>query len=159
EHICQAVGYAHSQGIIHRDLKPRNVMVGAFGEVQVMDWGFAKVLKRPLPESVQGTAATPGAEPTELPISSTADSRGVTGVVGTPAYMPPEEAGGESQNADDRSDAFGLGAILCVILSGQPPFVGGNSDQTLALAEAGDVAAAFARLDGCGADPELIALC
>jgi serine/threonine protein kinase len=159
EHICQAVGYAHSQGIIHRDLKPRNVMVGAFGEVQVMDWGFAKVLKRLLPKPAQGTATTNGAELTELPISSTADSRGVTGGVGTPPYMPPEQARGESQNADERSDAFGLGAILCVILSGQPPFVGNDVAQTQAKAEAGDVADAFARLDGCGADPELIALC
>jgi serine/threonine-protein kinase len=159
EHICQAVGYAHCLGVIHRDLKPANIMVGAFGEVQVMDWGFAKVLDRRLLDAAQRAATTVGPEPTELPIGSTADSRGSTGVVGTPSYLPPEQARGESQDADERSDVFGLGAILCVILSGEPPFLGGCRDEVLARAAAGDVAETLARLDGCGADAELVALC
>jgi serine/threonine-protein kinase len=159
EQICQAVGYAHSQGILHRDLKPRNVMVGAFGEVQVVDWGCAKVLDRQLPDTTPGAAAVTSADLAETPVGATEDGRGVTRMVGTPSFMPPEQAREESQGADERADVFGLGAILCVILTGQPPFVGGTSEEVVAKAAAGDVADAFARLDRCGADAELVALC
>jgi serine/threonine-protein kinase len=156
EQVCQAVGYAHSRGIIHRDLKPNNVMVGAFGEVQVMDWGLAKVLSgrpsRPAGETLPGAPAGPSVT------GSTVDERGVTGVVGTPAYMPPEQARGESAAADERSDVFGLGAILCEILTGCPPFAGTGRAEVLRQAAAGDLADAFARLEGCGADAELVAL-
>jgi serine/threonine-protein kinase len=156
EQLCQAVGYAHSRGIIHRDLKPGNVMVGAFGEVQVMDWGLAKVLT--------GRQARPAGEIispalTGLPLAgSTVDERGVTGVVGTPSYMPPEQARGQSAAVDERSDVFGLGAILCEILTGCPPFDGTGRAEVLRKAESGELADAFARLDSCGADAELVAL-
>jgi serine/threonine-protein kinase len=157
EQVCQAVAYAHSKGVIHRDLKPANVMVGAFGEVQVMDWGLAKVLvspERQRPEN--GAAQLPdlGSQP-----GSTVDELGTTGTVGTPQYMPPEQARGEAANADERADVFGLGAILCEILSGQPPFVAGDSAEVLAKAALGQLGDAFSRLDGCGADGELVALC
>jgi len=120
EHVCQTVAYAHSRGVIHRDLKPSNVMVGAFGEVQVMDWGLAKILARP--EQVNPEQTTAGTVIRTTREDSTAEEDRRTGVVGTPAYMAPEQARGEA--ADERADVFGLGGILCVILTGQPPHAG-----------------------------------
>jgi tetratricopeptide (TPR) repeat protein len=78
--------------------------------------------------------------------------------MGTPAYMPPEQAGGEIEKLDERADVFGLGAILCVILTGQPPYVADTIEATRLMAVRGQLAGAFARLDACGADPELISL-
>jgi serine/threonine-protein kinase len=156
EQVCQAVAYAHSKGVIHRDLKPANVMVGAFGEVQVMDWGLAKVLTgrepRPAGETLVGARNGPSA------VGSTVDGGGVTGVVGTPAYMPPEQARGESATADERADVFGLGAMLCEILTGRPPFAGADPGAVLARAQVGDHAAALAALEASGADAELVRL-
>src|SRR5262249_14323062 len=131
--VCQAVRFAHSRGIIHRDLKPANIMVGAFGEVQVMDWGLARDLAcqeardelRPA-ESSPGpvVAASPDATTDHRAGESTDDQTQAGQVMGTPAYMAPEQARGESTHA--RSDVFALGGILCAILTGQPPF-GGKS--------------------------------
>jgi len=122
EQVCQAVGYAHAHKVIHRDLKPANIMVGSFGEVQVMDWGLAKKLGE---EPVAETRAADETRGTE--IRSLRDSGGMTeagSLLGTPAFMPPEQAIGAVGLVDERSDVFGLGAILCVILTGQPPYVG-----------------------------------
>ncbi len=154
ESIAQALGYAHSRRVIHRDLKPANVMVGAFGETQVMDWGLAKVLGEP---------ATRAESDETTKIRSDRDSNSDASTqygqfMGTPAFMPPEQAIGAVDRIDERSDVFGLGAILCVILTGKPPFVGGDAETTRQLAARGKVEDAFARLDGCGAEPELIAL-
>src|SRR5262249_28515785 len=115
EQVCQAVAYAHSKGVIHRDLKPDNVMVGRFGEGQVMDWGRAKV-RRPGAEaatSVVETVRGAGGEESRYGVA-----------MGTPAYMAPEQARGEVELLDERCDVFGLGAILCEILTGAPPFPG-----------------------------------
>jgi len=124
EAVCQAVAYAHSRGVIHRDLKPQNVMVGAFGEVQVMDWGLAKVLAE---------RDADGGEPEAAPVTEVESDRDADGsrtragsVLGTPAYMPPEQAIGAIDQVDQRSDVFGLGAILCAILTGQPPYLGAD---------------------------------
>ena len=162
EAVCQAVGYAHAHGVVHRDLKPANVMVGAFGEVQVMDWGLAKVLAsggRQAPDSSDDPEVTTA--PTE--VRTLRDSDGTFtqagSVLGTPAFMPPEQAAGAAGRADARSDVFGLGAVLAVILTGEPPFAGGSAETTRVKAATGDVAACFARLDACGADPELLAVC
>ena len=161
EQVCQAVAYAHSRRVIHRDLKPANVMVGAFGEVQVMDWGLAKVLAdRP-------TSATepPGDSNERLAteIRSGRDTEGsetqAGSVLGTPALMAPEQAVGAVEQADARSDMFGLGAILAVVLTGQPPFVGDTAESTRVLAARGKVEACFARLDASGIEPDLVALC
>ena len=146
EQVCQAVGFAHSQGIIHRDLKPANVMVGAFGEVQVMDWGLAKE-RGEKPE-------TPAAQNEPEDAGQTRSGA----VMGTPAYMAPEQARGEIARLDSRSDVFSLGAILCEILTGGRPFLASSSMEVLRRAAAGDLADAFDRLDSCGADEELRAI-
>jgi serine/threonine-protein kinase len=157
EAVCQTLAYAHSRGVIHRDLKPQNVMVGAFGEVQVMDWGLAKVLIAEGP----GEASEPG-QPAGGAVatvrSESPDLASRTGIVlGTPAYMPPEQARGEVDLVDERADVFGLGAILCEILTGKSPHVGAVGEVHL-QAVAGDLSGPWSRLDGCGADPELVRL-
>ena len=162
ESICQTMGYAHSRGVIHRDLKPANIMVGAFGEVQVVDWGLAKVMAR------GGTADEKRAKVahTKLTIletvrsnkgSSTGSESMVGSVMGTPAYMPPEQASGHVDRLDERSDVFALGAILCEILTGLPPYVG-ERDAIIAAAAQAECDGAIARLDACGADLELLKL-
>ncbi len=163
EQVCQAVGYAHAHRVIHRDLKPGNVMVGAFGEVQVMDWGLAKVLPAegaPEPTEGEWAVAETLAAVTAIGTPLTADSATRTGaVMGTPAYMAPEQAGGEVRKLDARSDVFGLGAILCQVLTGRPPYQGKDAHEVRLRAVRGELADALARLDGCGAEPELVALC
>ncbi len=170
QQVCQTLAYAHSRGVIHRDLKPANIMVGAFGEVQVMDWGLAKVLPsggvadekkardRQLGQSVIQTVRNKvGSDPSGT--FGTFGSHTQAGsVLGTPAYMPPEQALGEIDNLDERADVFGLGAILCEILTGKPPYVGTDGTQVHRLASRGKLDDCFRRLDACGADPELVQL-
>jgi tetratricopeptide (TPR) repeat protein/serine/threonine protein kinase len=148
--VCETLAYAHARGIIHRDLKPSNIMVGAFGEVQVMDWGLAKVLANPEEPEAAGTSTICTVR-TEAPESVTQAGQ----AMGTPAYMAPEQARGETARLDERCDVFGLGAILCEILTGQPPYV---SPGVLRQAQRADLAGAEARLAACGADTELVAL-
>jgi predicted Ser/Thr protein kinase len=148
EQVCQAVAYAHARGVIHRDLKPSNVMVGAFGEVQVVDWGLAKVLA--CDESSTGIESVERG-----PRGVASGPRSEDGsVLGTPAFMPPEQARGEVHTLDERCDVFALGAVLCEILAGQPPYVG-SRDEILRQAQAGCLDDIFARLDTSGADLEL----
>ncbi len=144
--------------MIHRNLKPSNVMVGAFGEVQVMDWGFAKVLARG--EIPSDPAEGPlKAGPSDLGPGSNRSTYPETqhgSVIGTPAYMAPEQANGQVDELDERTDVFGLGAILCEVMTGTPPYPG---DQYAALraAAAADLADAWARL-GDHPDQELAAI-
>jgi serine/threonine-protein kinase len=154
EQVCQAVGYAHSKGVIHRDLKPANVMVGAFNEVQVMDWGLAKVLR---PQGGPAAAAETAASVVRTVRSAAGEGSRDGQAMGTPAYMAPEQARGEVDLLDERCDVFGLGAILCELLTGAPPFPG-RSPEAHARAMCADLADAFARLDGCGAGAELVRL-
>jgi tetratricopeptide (TPR) repeat protein len=159
EQVCHAVGYAHAHNVIHRDLKPANVMVGNFAEVQVMDWGLAKTLtgEHPArPPATEGDEA-PGTEIRSLRDLDSATQVG--SILGTPAFMPPEQAGGEVEKVDARSDVFGLGAILCVILTGEPPYVAKDAEALRLMAIRGQLAEGLARLDACGAEPELVALC
>jgi tRNA A-37 threonylcarbamoyl transferase component Bud32 len=160
EQICQTVAYAHSRGVIHRDLNPRNVMVGAFGEVQVMDWGLAKVLDRNREKEAVAPALAAEQETNgHLKEDTTELFRTRKGqMMGTLAYLPPEQARGEVERVDRRSDVFGLGAILCEILTGHPPFTGKDTGEVRARAKACDLTETLARLDGCGADGELVAL-
>ncbi len=159
EAVCQAVGYAHAQGVVHRDLKPANVMVGSFGEVQVMDWGLAKVLANPERQRRGGHAAGLAGHPVADAPGSPAGATVAGRAKGTPAYMAPEQARGEWDRVDARADVFALGGILCAILTGRPPYAGDTVGEVLRRAAAGDVADAVARLDACGADAELVGLC
>jgi serine/threonine protein kinase len=115
ERICEPVAFAHARGFIHRDLKPENVMVGAFGEVMVMDWGVAKLLGSSadvIPESplgIEGDVTRPGT------------------IVGTRGFMAPEQAGAKQAGVDVRADVYGLGALLLFMLTDTPPAADGTA--------------------------------
>ena len=125
--ICDAVAFAHARGVLHRDLKPANIMVGPFGEVLVMDWGLAKILRGESAGSID--AVDPEVTVFETPKqrkdeshdtkSSVITSHGT--VMGTPGYMSPEQARGEIELLDARSDIFSLGALLRFILTQRTP--------------------------------------
>ena len=147
--VTQVLAYAHSRKVIHRDLKPDNVMVGAFGETQVMDWGLAKVLTDSavsLPESEESSVIS-------TPRDSDLTQAG--SILGTWPYMAPEQARGHIDQVDTRVDVFSLGSILCEILTGKPAYHGQGFRRQAKEAQLDD---ATQRLDACGADPELIAI-
>jgi WD40 repeat protein len=127
--VADAIAYAHSQGVIHRDLKPANVVVGAFGETVVIDWGLAKELRAP---------DEPGGEPADAPedrSDTLASGRALTvagAVLGTPCYMPPEQASGCA--VDERADVYALGALLHEVLTGEPPYRGAADPLAAVLA-------------------------
>jgi serine/threonine-protein kinase len=153
EVVCQAIGYAHARGVIHRDLKPANIMVGAFGEVQVMDWGLAKRLQEGPEDGPEQTPAFPSpSSSTPLPTDLTRPGA----IVGTPDYLAPEQALGRA--SDRRTDVFGLGAILCEMLTGAPPFRRSDLFDSLQKACEADLGIVADRLDRCGADPQLVRL-
>jgi len=160
EVVCQTMAYAHARRVIHRDLKPANVMAGSFGEVQVMDWGLAKVLPEGgIADEAKAMAKEETAVLTVRSGSAGSGSESQAGsVLGTPAYMAPEQARGDVEQIDERADVFGLGAILCEILTGRPPYVGSTRDEIRDKAARGDQADALDRLAACGADRELIDL-
>jgi serine/threonine protein kinase/predicted RNA polymerase sigma factor len=160
EALCQAVAYAHAHHVIHRDLKPANVMVGAFGEVQVMDWGLAKVLGEQTPATAEALAAEQTRVGTVIhPTPQVGAETQAGSLVGTPAFIAPEQAVGQIERVNERSDVFGLGAVLAVILTGKPPYVGDSFESVRVQAVYGKLEDCFARLDACGAEPELVALC
>jgi tetratricopeptide (TPR) repeat protein len=160
EAVCQTMAYAHARGVVHRDLKPSNIMVGSFGEVQVMDWGVAKVLGQTVDPHISAdltaasheTVVRTGRSDSDIALSRPGS------VIGTPAYMAPEQARGELDAVDERADVFALGAILCEILTGRPGYIGATSAEIERHAARGDVAEAHARLAACGADAELVYL-
>jgi serine/threonine-protein kinase len=119
--ICNAVAYAHARGVIRRDLKPQNIILGDFGEVMVLDWGMAKLVEH-------------ADDASQLPVDLHDSGPGGTlhgQVLGTPAYMAPEQAEGRPERVDRASDVYGLGAILYEILAGQPPFSGSDTQAIL----------------------------
>ncbi len=167
EKICQAVAYAHSRHVIHRDLKPANVMVGRFGEVQVMDWGLSKVLTGDGEPPAEGTLdeveATPrDSQSTLIQVEagdSPSDLTRAGSSMGTPSYMSPEQALSEWDRVDERTDVFALGAILCEMLTGKPPYIGHDIQEVLRRARRGNLSESLARLEKCGGDEALTALC
>lgn len=110
--VCDAVAYAHHRGVIHRDIKPENIMVASFGQVYLMDWGLARLTKT-------------------KPASGKNAQMEAPGPVGTPAYMAPEQARGNPDEMDDRSDVFGLGAVLYEIVSGRMPYGDHRSSEVI----------------------------
>lgn len=122
--VCDAVAFAHSRGVLHRDLKTENVMVGAFGEVLVMDWGLAGPIGM-VPEAETRFTDSPSAPSLQVDRFREGSLRTQDGtVMGTPAYMPPEQAEGRLADLDPRSDIYGLGAILYELLTDRQPFDG-----------------------------------
>jgi serine/threonine-protein kinase len=157
ESVCQTMAYAHARGVVHRDLKPANVMIGSFGEVNIVDWGMGKVMRA-------GGAADEerAAQKTPMSLVETVrhkyGSQSIAGsIMGTPAYMPPEQARGDIDGMDERSDVFSLGAMLCEILTGQPAYVG-DFHELMAAARDGQLADARQRLAKCGADEVIVHL-
>ncbi|HEU0036407.1 MAG TPA: protein kinase [Kofleriaceae bacterium] len=157
--VADAMAYAHDQQILHRDLKPKNVLVGTFGETVVIDWGLAKDLRAPdeLPslERMPPTATTAGADET---VPSDTDASGALtaagSVMGTPAYMPPEQARGES--VDARADVYAIGAILYHVLAGHAPIQARTANAAIEDVIAGRIAP-LAKLEP-DAPAELVAI-
>jgi serine/threonine protein kinase len=122
--VCQAVAYAHSRGVLHRDLKPSNVVLGDYGEVMVLDWGLARLLSRDGHQAKEEATSL-------LPVSLEGGSRDETvqgQVLGTPAYMAPEQAEGRLDLLGPATDVYALGAVLYEVLTSQAPFAGPNDE-------------------------------
>lgn len=123
ERVCETLAFAHSKGVIHRDVKPGNVMVGAFGEVYLLDWGLARLLGCPNPEPEKGADEVSTDRRDATARRSLAALKTEEGVAaGTPGFMPPEQARGDLSELDERSDIYALGAMLYTLLTGTKPF-------------------------------------
>lgn len=162
--VCDGLGYAHSKGVLHRDLKPENVMIGDFGEVLLMDWGIAKILGQ------EDESATESSIPMGKPPEKTdetdkinkidAELHTVEGsVMGTPSYLPPEQAKGTISELDERSDVFSLGGILYKILTHKAPYGGENIYQKLWKAGEYKLVPPDLRAPDNQIPPELNAIC
>jgi serine/threonine-protein kinase len=135
--VCDAVAYAHHRGVIHRDIKPENIMVAGFGQVYLMDWGLARLTKT-------------------RPASGHNAQMEAPGPVGTPGYMAPEQARGNPAEMDERSDVFGLGAVLYEIVTGKNPFgEHRNPDLVMKRAAAGQVVPVDQAAPGAGVSKRL----
>ncbi len=162
--VCEAVAFAHSRGVIHRDLKPANIMIGAFGEVYVVDWGLAHVLgagsRQARPNVSEESLSTVLRDERERsPNSTLVTMHG--DVLGTPAYMPPEQARGELENPSPRSDVYAIGAMLYHLLAQEPPYFPAKVPTTQihalkALRQGPPVPLGEVRP---GITPELVAIC
>jgi serine/threonine protein kinase/tetratricopeptide (TPR) repeat protein len=153
--MCNAIAFAHSRGVIHRDIKPENVMLGDFGETMLLDWGLARVKnqkdfavknkpkERNISDSLRESADA----------SKTQDGY----IIGTPAYMPPEQGRGDQEEVDEKSDIYSLGSVLYEILAGTPPYEG----PTAGLVLQAMLTSAPAPIAGKNrfAPPELSAVC
>jgi serine/threonine-protein kinase len=130
--VCNAVGYAHSRGVLHRDLKPANAILGDYGETLVVDWGLAKVVRRPADsDGAAGVTLRPlsaeGLAPTHLGVP-----------IGTPAFMSPEQAAGQVDALGPAGDVYSLGATLYCLLTGRAPFDGRDVGEILQRVQRGE---------------------
>jgi len=147
QRICEPVAFAHARGILHRDLKPENIMVGPFGEVLVMDWGVAKILREDRTQREDHTGIPTERSqnaPTETKPLKTAHGT----VLGTAGYMAPEQARGEIDGLDERADIYSLGAILQFLLSSKRPTAGEErlNSESAPLSSAGSAPKAVAAI-------------
>ena len=166
---CEAVAFAHSKGVIHRDLKPQNLMVGSFGETYVMDWGLARVLDRdaatdPAPPSTARELSAQVSTDGRLASASDRSAPLLTAegtAVGTPAYMPPEQAAGRLDDLGPVADVYAMGSILYHLLAGQAPYLdlcpSSSAQSVLELVMAGPPTRLSKRCSDL--PPELEAIC
>ena len=130
--VCETLAYAHQRGVIHRDLKPDNVMVGAFGETYVLDWGLAKVLEEPEQETEPGQeGARPPAEPDVDP-GDAADLTHEGAALGSASFMAPEQAAGKLSEIGPPADVYAVGAMLYTLLAGRRPYQDEHGSRTRA---------------------------
>ena len=123
--VCHTMAYAHDRGVIHRDIKPANIMLGAFGETLVMDWGLAKPLASgDSPESTVGDVA-------QQQLAARPEVTAPGRILGTPAYMPPEQASGKVDELGPAADIYSLGAVLYQVLTGKPAYRGSSSAEVI----------------------------
>ncbi len=132
--VCDAIAYAHSRGVLHRDLKPGNVMLGPYGETMVVDWGLAMPLERPLADSASPEGLV---RPTKASSEALPSERGAA--IGTPLYMPPEQAEGAIDRLGPASDVYGLGGILYEVLTGRQPVAGERVEEVLDRVRRGEI--------------------
>ena len=149
--VCNAIDYAHTRGVLHRDIKPANVIVGKHGETLVVDWGLAKALGR------SETTGSTSDERTLMPSSSSSAETLPGSVLGTPAYMSPEQASGDLDRLGFQSDVYSLGATLYCLLVGSPPFEGSDVRALLRGVQTGDFPPPRNR--DSSIDPALDAVC
>ncbi|MFA4973669.1 MAG: serine/threonine protein kinase [bacterium] len=148
--VCDAMGYAHSMGVVHRDLKPSNVILGEFGETVILDWGLAKRL-----DDSEGDE--PGQLSGDAEIDADAKLTRDGAILGTPAYLAPEQVLAEAGPVDQRTDVYTLGVILFMLLAGRRPYLG-DTRQVLQLIASPDPSPSPAEHCGC-LPPELVAVC
>jgi Leucine-rich repeat (LRR) protein/tetratricopeptide (TPR) repeat protein len=149
---CDGVAFAHSRGVVHRDLKPANIMVGDFGEVLVMDWGIARIVGHD--ETADEETIQTDRQDTDLPGMHTMAGQ----IMGSPSYMPPEQASGEIDKIDHRSDIYSLGAILYTILTLKSPVEGETAKAMIDTVIAGDIQPPEQRAPGRDIPRELSAV-
>ncbi len=168
--VCQAIAFAHTRGVVHRDLKPSNVMVGNLGEVYVLDWGLAKAVGRDEVRDLRLQIDSEEGSEAAHSTTGSADTAGSTkrplltidgAIIGTPNFMPPEQATGKLDEVDERSDVYSLGAMLYQMLAGIAPYHGRQESNSPTRTLKAVIAGPPPSIDQLAekSPPELIAIC